>query len=224
MSNSSISPIDRTLSGAATLGQSGPGTDGNEGVLCIPQSSSNTEASSTDCLVLYLGHSGESYSSVEVWCILQGHWAMLLDEKESWQISSNDMPQLENYLGDPRRPEWHNLNSYIYNKQILSEANHVSVGNRMTRHMCPETKLDLVACTKCKFFRWSGGLSKQIKKGEFLLGRQLAFVLSIILIGALWCTPNHTSLHMLFQSDKNPAIEQMCLLCNKRDFFAKHIQ
>ena len=36
----SIWPIDRTLSGATTLGQSGPGSDGNEGVLCIPQSSS----------------------------------------------------------------------------------------------------------------------------------------------------------------------------------------
>ena len=37
---SSIWPIDRTLSGATTLGQSGPGSDGNEGVLRIPQSSS----------------------------------------------------------------------------------------------------------------------------------------------------------------------------------------
>ena len=32
---SSIRPIDRILSGATTLGQSGPGSDGNEGVLCI---------------------------------------------------------------------------------------------------------------------------------------------------------------------------------------------
>ena len=28
--------IDRTLSGAKTQGQSGPGSDGNEWVLCIP--------------------------------------------------------------------------------------------------------------------------------------------------------------------------------------------
>ena len=40
MSNSSIWPIDRTLSGATTPGQSGPESDGNEGVLRIPQSSS----------------------------------------------------------------------------------------------------------------------------------------------------------------------------------------
>ena len=36
---SSIWPIDRTLSGATTPGQSGHGSDGNEGVLRIPQSS-----------------------------------------------------------------------------------------------------------------------------------------------------------------------------------------
>ena len=29
---------DSTLSGATTPGQSGPGSDGNEGELCIPQS------------------------------------------------------------------------------------------------------------------------------------------------------------------------------------------
>ena len=55
MSNSSIWPIDRALSGATTLGQSGPGSDGNEGVLCIPQSSSITEASPSDCLASYTG-------------------------------------------------------------------------------------------------------------------------------------------------------------------------
>ena len=34
---SSILAIDRTLSSATTLGQSGPGSDCNEGVLCILQ-------------------------------------------------------------------------------------------------------------------------------------------------------------------------------------------
>ena len=33
---SSIRPIDRTLSGATTSGESGPGSDGNKEVLCIP--------------------------------------------------------------------------------------------------------------------------------------------------------------------------------------------
>ena len=54
MSNSSICPIDRTLSGATSPEQSGPGSDGKEGVLCIPQSSSITGASPSDCLVLYI--------------------------------------------------------------------------------------------------------------------------------------------------------------------------
>ena len=52
----SIWPIDRTLLGATTPGQSGPGSDGNEGVLHIPQSSSITGASSSDCLMSYLRH------------------------------------------------------------------------------------------------------------------------------------------------------------------------
>ena len=41
------------LSGAAILDQSGPGNNGNEGVLCIPQSSSITGTSPSDCLVSY---------------------------------------------------------------------------------------------------------------------------------------------------------------------------
>ena len=55
---SSIWPIGETLSGAAPLGQSGPGSDGNEGVLRIPQSSTSiTGASVSDRLVSYPGHS-----------------------------------------------------------------------------------------------------------------------------------------------------------------------
>ena len=54
---SSVWPIDRILSGAATLGQSKPESNGNEGVLHIPQSYSITGASPSDCLVSYLGHS-----------------------------------------------------------------------------------------------------------------------------------------------------------------------
>ena len=54
---SSIWPLDRTLSGATAPDQSGPAIDGNEGVLCIPQSSNITGASPSDCLVSYSGHS-----------------------------------------------------------------------------------------------------------------------------------------------------------------------
>ena len=67
MSNCSIWPIDRILSGAINLDQTGPGNDGNEGVLHIPQSSSTTGATPSDCLMSYLGHSLEvSYPSVEM--------------------------------------------------------------------------------------------------------------------------------------------------------------
>ena len=56
-----------TLLGATTPGQGGPGSDGNEGVLRISQSSSITGTSPSDCLVSHPGHSlGESYPSAEV--------------------------------------------------------------------------------------------------------------------------------------------------------------
>ena len=42
MSNSSIWPIDGTLSGDLYPNQYVPGSDGNEEVVCIPQSSSTT--------------------------------------------------------------------------------------------------------------------------------------------------------------------------------------
>ena len=62
-------PIDRAQSGATILGQSGPGSHGNEGVLRIPQSSSITGPSPSDCLMLYPGHSlegGAYYPSAKV--------------------------------------------------------------------------------------------------------------------------------------------------------------
>ena len=64
---SSISSIDRTLSCATTPGQSACGSDGNEGVLRIPQSSSINGTSASDRLVSYPGHLlGKSYSSEEM--------------------------------------------------------------------------------------------------------------------------------------------------------------
>ena len=54
---SSIWPIDRTLSIATTPIQSGPGSDGNEGVLHIPQSPSITGTSPSNFLGSYTGHS-----------------------------------------------------------------------------------------------------------------------------------------------------------------------
>ena len=64
---SSIWPIDRTLSGTTTPGQSEPVSDGNEVALRIPQSSSIAGTSSSDCLVSYPGQSlgRGSYPSAE---------------------------------------------------------------------------------------------------------------------------------------------------------------
>ena len=50
----SIKPRDRTLSGANALGKSG--SESNGSVFCIPQSSSITEASPSNYLVSYPGH------------------------------------------------------------------------------------------------------------------------------------------------------------------------
>ena len=55
MLNSYIWPTDKTLSGATSTGQSGPGVDDNE-ELSIPQSSSITGASPLDCLMSYPRH------------------------------------------------------------------------------------------------------------------------------------------------------------------------
>ena len=70
MSNSSIWPMDRTLSGATTPGPSGPGSDDREPLLCIPQRSSISEASPSDCLMSYLRCSlgGLSIDAVSIFC------------------------------------------------------------------------------------------------------------------------------------------------------------
>ena len=79
MSNSSI---DKILPGAATPSQSGPGSNGNEGVHSIPQRSCITGASPSDCLASYVGHSlGESYPSPEmqsVYSTAPANWARVL--------------------------------------------------------------------------------------------------------------------------------------------------
>ena len=88
MSNSSIWPIDRTLSNATTPSQSVPGSDGNDRVLCIPQSSSINETSPSDCLVSYLGHSlgRESDPSVEMQSVYSAASAVWV--KSFWSFVS----------------------------------------------------------------------------------------------------------------------------------------
>ena len=63
---SSIWPIDRSLSDAITLGLSGHGSDGNVGVLRIPQNSSITGTLPSGCLASYqYTRLGGSYPSAE---------------------------------------------------------------------------------------------------------------------------------------------------------------
>ena len=66
MSNSSIWPIYITVPGATILGQCGPRSNGNEGVLHISHIS-NVGASLSDGFVSISGHSLEgAYSSAEM--------------------------------------------------------------------------------------------------------------------------------------------------------------
>ena len=59
--------IDRTLSGSTTPSQSGPWSDGDIAVLCIPESSRITTVLHSDSLVSYPGNSlKESYPSAEM--------------------------------------------------------------------------------------------------------------------------------------------------------------
>ena len=75
MQLSFIYPIERSLSGAISSGRSGLESDGNEEVFCIPQSSSITGTSLSDCLVSYPGYSfgGGGLTSLRRYsrCILQ---------------------------------------------------------------------------------------------------------------------------------------------------------
>ena len=72
-----------TLSGATTPGQSEPGSDGNEEVLCIPQSSSITGTSPMSSP----GHSlGGSYSSADVQSVYStapANWARLMESYDT---------------------------------------------------------------------------------------------------------------------------------------------
>ena len=67
MQFNSIQLINRTLSGATSPGKIRPASDGNKGVLCIPQTYRLTGTSPSDCLVSYPDtHWGVSYPSAEV--------------------------------------------------------------------------------------------------------------------------------------------------------------
>ena len=87
MSNSFTWPIDKTLSGATTLGQSGPGSDANEEVLCIPQYSRITKVSPLDQFMSYLGHSmGKSHPSAEIQWVYSAALAVWVREEKEKKV------------------------------------------------------------------------------------------------------------------------------------------
>ena len=84
-----------------TYRQSGPGSDGNEGVFCIPQSSSITGATLSDCLMSYPRHSlGGGLTPLQKCCyILLPHLTGLYRLGLTfWQVLSS----LTNYWGQSR--------------------------------------------------------------------------------------------------------------------------
>ena len=85
---SSVWPKDRTLSSAVTLCLSRPVSNGNKRIPFIPQSSSITGASPSDCLVSYPGQSlRECYPSAEmqsVYSTVSGEWVTVHSLVESY--------------------------------------------------------------------------------------------------------------------------------------------
>ena len=110
---------NRALSGATTPGQSGPGSDGNEVVLRIPQSSSTARTSPSDCLVSYPGHSlGGSYPSAKVQSVYStapADWAniyLIYMYKEDlalnnlqWLICHETQPNQQSQVGGNNQQE-----------------------------------------------------------------------------------------------------------------------
>ena len=83
--NNSILPINRTLSGATTQGQSRPRSNGNEGVLHISQSSRNG-ASTLDCFVSLVGDGSNPYAEKQsAYFTTPADWTEIL-----WRNNSNE--------------------------------------------------------------------------------------------------------------------------------------
>ena len=106
---SSISPNERALSGATTPSQSGPVSDGNKGVLHIPQSYSITGASPSDCLV--------SYQDIRL-TPLQRSGRFILQPQPNGPVILLEKPALILYNLQLRRQSFH-----IFSKGTSPEVN-----------------------------------------------------------------------------------------------------
>ena len=101
ISNSSIWPIDRTLSGPTTLGLSRPRSNGNEEGLHIPQNS-KTGASPSNDFASYPGHwLGVSYPSAEMqsmYSTVPANWAGTIMIKVTANIDRYTIIKLQNSM------------------------------------------------------------------------------------------------------------------------------
>ena len=96
---SSIWPKDRTLSGTTTLGHCGPGSNGNQRVLCIPQSSSITGASPSDCLESYPGYLlEESYPSVKMQSLYSTTLADWTEKSTRFRLTTDNQKRKKSSL------------------------------------------------------------------------------------------------------------------------------
>ena len=114
-------PIDSTLSGGTTPGYSGPGSDGNEELLHIPQSSSITGTSPSYCLVSYIGHSlGKSYSSTEMQSVYSTTPSQL-DQHASWVI-------IKKVLWEPYQSHHNGLFSLLLVLRDFAARRQINIG------------------------------------------------------------------------------------------------
>ena len=90
MSNSSIWPIDKTLSSTTILGQSGLGSNCIERVLHIPQSSSITRTSSSDCLIALVGFRSQVKEESTFWVLVN----LLNLQSELMDVHQSDISKM----------------------------------------------------------------------------------------------------------------------------------
>ena len=107
---SSIWPIDRTFLSATTPGQSEPESNGNEGVLFIPQSSSITGTSPSDCYIQDTHWREWSYPSAEKQTMYSTpivDWASKL-RKNSGQNRRDKRKIVKRFRNEKKRKEKYN--------------------------------------------------------------------------------------------------------------------
>ena len=162
MSSSSIWPIDRTLSGATTSGQSRPGSDDNEEVLCILQSTSIIGASPSDCFVLYPGHSlRKTYTSVEMQSMYsapQGFRQIVSKEKNTrCSLACRDFQkELEKIILERKKESMRSVPDWSVSDRIAWRGHWFARGNRSVTATVPWTSIMYKGYKMEKKITWKG--------------------------------------------------------------------